>query len=67
MKEIAMINYSSSYSQMVVESALSKYLAKRKNDQFWQEIASISLIPPYKEDELTYHRYFYQRTEGNLK
>jgi hypothetical protein len=62
MKEIAMINYASNYSQLMVESSLNKYLAKRKNDPFWQEIATISLIPPYKEDELAYHRYFYERT-----
>lgn len=31
-----MINYASNYSQLVVESSLNKYLAKRKNDLFWQ-------------------------------
>jgi hypothetical protein len=34
---------------MVTDKLLNGYLAKRKNDVFWQEIFSISLIPPHKE------------------
>ena len=67
MKEIAIIQYKNNFNQIITETSLNKYLAKRKNDLFWQEIVGISLIPPYKEDELTYHKYFYERTEGNFK
>jgi hypothetical protein len=36
MKEVAIIHYKNNFSQIVTESSLFKYLAKRKNDPFWQ-------------------------------
>jgi hypothetical protein len=35
MKEVAVINYTNCFSQIVTDPLLTKYLAKRKNDNFW--------------------------------
>ena len=44
MKEIAIINYKDNFNQIVTESCLNKYLLKRKNDPFWQEIIFLTMV-----------------------